>query len=557
LRTDPAILSPLSRLEEGLGRHTCTFLVAYLLIVMIVGWWVPSNDFDSMATYLPAVRIADTDGLNVHNSTQAQRFAPLFFTRLEERLLATGYLSSLINFTLFLACIYAVARCYPKNAASLTVLLLFAVQPIVVALTSLKNDLTVGTVALLTTLAIFRLPPSIWYPSACFAGLALLAGTKWHGFIIGFPLVLAVLYKLSTSHRPTRGSILVLVGCLPVLAIVSSAEQYWRNYQETRSLFPRMGAVQYLSHAPRDVVVNVYRFVSCTIIDTFSLPLYFANIATDGWAWRWVNSITAGGQDLNFVIGPNSTHSAFGLPLLMVLIASLWAIVARNVSAEVRTLAFASVFYCVVVTSMSRYIGFAPRYYIASYMLGAIPLAVLISSMRPRVYSVWMAVLGAYMLVESMQALLLDPERALIGYPVSVRTGTASVDYHQPSIWERISNREELYFQSWPGYLPPYWYFAGNVLKSDSVLFMNCGQNQDAPFIYPFLRVREQANTAFYRCDDLGSQDAFMRDHQFRFVVAYKHRIADARYDPVLVQEGFFDIAIYRMRGGVSTPEQH
>ena len=545
-------MSPLSKLEEGLGGRIYAFLAVYLLVLMIVGWWVPSNDFDSMATYLPAVRIEDTDGLNPHDSTQAQRFAPLFFTRLEERLLATGYLSSSLNFALFLACIYAVARCYPKNAASLVVLLLFAAQPIVAALTSLKNDLTVGTVALLTILAIFRLPPSIWYASACFAGIALLAGTKWHGIILGFPLVLGVLYKLSTSHRPTRGSILVLVACIPLLAVVSSAEHYWQNYQETGSLFPRMEAVQYLAHTPRELIVNVYRFVSCTIVDTFSLPLYFANVTTDGRAWRWANSVTAGGQDLNFVIGPNSTHSVFGVPLLLVLASSLWASFARTVTAEVRVLAFSSLFYCAVVTSMSRYIGFAPRYYIASYILGAIPLAMVVSSMRPRVYAICAAVLGVYMLVESMQTLLLDPERALIGYRVSVRTAATSVDYYQPSIWERISNREELYFQSWPGYLPAYRYFSGNVLASDRVLFMNCGQNQDAPFIYPFLRARERANTAFYRCDDQGSQDAFVRDHQFRFVVAYKHRLADGRYRPVLVQDGFFDIAIYRMTGGDS-----
>jgi hypothetical protein len=159
---------------------------------------------------------------------------------------------------------------------------------------------------------------------------------------------------------------------------------------------------------------------------------------------------------------------------------------------------------------------------------------------------VFRAALIVYMFVQSTQVLLLDPERALISYPVAVRT-TQPVDYVQPSIWGRISNRDELYFQSWPGYLPAYQYFTGNVLRSDSVAFINCGRWQDGPFIYPFLRLRENANTAFYHCDDRGSQNAFIAERDFKFLIVYRyHDVADPRYRAVLAQEGFFDIAIYR-----------
>jgi hypothetical protein len=547
---DHRLAVPLKNLQDGLGRRLVLFLGAYLIVVMVLGWWVPSNDFDSMATYLPAVRIADTDGLNAHTATQAQRFGPLFFIRLEERLLATGYLSSSINFVLFLVCGYLIAAGYRKDIASWAVLLLFSVQPIAAALTSLKNDLTVGTLAMIVTLTVFRMRPSIWYAGACFGGIALLIGTKWHGVIVALPILLALLYRLSTSHRPKTASILLLIGSIPLFGIFSSADRYWENYQQTGSFFPHMDAVQYLGHGPRPILANVWRLVSCTAIDTFSLPLYFLNVATDGGTWSFVHWLTLGGQDLNFVIGPNSTHSVFGFPLLLVLIADIWAIRAAGLALEVRALGITSLFYCVIVTSMSQYIGFAPRYYIASYITGVIPLAHLLASLRPSAAALLKVTLLAYMFVELTQTLVLDPERPLVGYPVSVRTGTASVDYYQASIWRNIFKREELYFQIWPGYLPAYRYFAENVLRSDSVLFLNCGRNQDVPFIYPFLRLREQANTAFYRCDDQGSERTFVQQHPFAFVVAYKYRVEDPRYSAVLVQNGFFDIAIYRNADG-------
>jgi hypothetical protein len=534
-------LRKLKALWLSLHRIPRVYLTCYILVLFLIVFWIPGNDYDSMTSYIARIKLEEFGPLRETATLEIQYLFPKFFDYLHAPLLKWGYFTTLPSFLLFLLVPCLGLLCLARFPQYLFLAFILTAQPILLAAASLKNDLAVGAFAFAAWWWIATQRRSAAYLPVSLLLFCALAGTKWQGAFAILPLSVFLLIRLCKTHRPSMLSLLLCVLCLPVFYLVSSADVYLANilYSQTPTPTPAWLAGQ--THGLSELPVNLARFLVATVEDTFDLPFYFIDINSGWHIWPWLTYLSFGGKFYDYTVLTNSQHmSIFGLPLIVVMACSIFILLQRHQPLSVYAAAGTCLVYTLLILIFVRYDTWINRYFIPSFLLGLIPTCRLLGKSKWRVPILW--ILMIFGLINSLQTLFLDEERLLVPFTQRFADGHF---YENDPIYSRLLDRDNLYFEDWSGYWSIYQFFKSEVHVSDSLLFLNKATGGDVPFIYPFLRDREASNTRIIN-ERYGKTWNHAFTDQFEYVMVYRGSLPDPSYDEIYSYPGGNDINIYR-----------
>ena len=518
------------------------YLAGYFLLLFFLMFWVPGNDFDTMSSYIARIKLEEFGDLRQTGTLELQYLFPKFFDYMNKPFLEWGWFTTFPAFALFCAAAWFQLKFFGRKERLIWLFFILACPPILVAVTSFKNDLPVACFAVLAWYALFIRRNSSTYLPLGMLALAALAGTKWHGFFVIVPFGIGFLWQLCRTHRPDKTALFLAALAVPLCWIASSGQVYVDNFRQFGTPFPRPAWLTGQTLGWHHLPVNLYKFISSTFIDTFDVPLYLIDKQIGWKIWPNIEALTLHGKVYNYAFLINSEFSAFGLVLLFALGCSAFILFRRKESFAVKMAGAGALAYALLVLCFIDYSSWTNRYFIAAYMLGLIPTVRLLGRMA---FSKTIIMLAAtYALLLSLQAVLLNQDKLLKGLHWSMPAGQS---YNMSPIWRDFFKRDRLYFHVWGGYANIYDELQKDVQVSDSLVFINTAKDGQVPFLYPLIKDRAPANTRIINIRNGGAWDpSLCRD--FRFVLIYKGAFGDPNYERIYAYDGENDMSLYRRK---------
>ncbi|HVX10308.1 MAG TPA: hypothetical protein VHC22_03965 [Pirellulales bacterium] len=527
----------------------CVYLCAVYIVLGLLVWWMPADDYDSMVYYLARIRLERIGPLRETATLEVEYLFPKFFDYLHTPLLDWGWFTTLPNFALFSATVVAIVWWLPSRMAVRIVLGLAACSPVLLNITSAKNDVTVALLAFLGWLWIFYAnPKAAWYPAGGLLLAAMIVGTKWHGLLLA-PLLLVLLGIEVVKARNFRPATWALVlGSLPLAWFVSSADVYLQNRLIDGAFCP----VPQCMHQEIDVRRNIVAFASNSLLETLEVPFYVADTRLHGKLWQWLMRVTLGSKCWTYAIMPTTHICVYGVTILIVIASAGIAACAPRTPWPVRAAALLSIVYCAAMLSRFYYCDLVNRYFLTTYIVGLVPCSYL-AQFVPRTRALRWA-FYAYLVFVSLQSVLLNQEKRLLPFTRYV----AFEDRFErlAPLYHNLFDREALQFHLWEGHLFPYRVLRQFVREEERLLIVNCHTNGvDGPFLYPFLEGRTGKNT---RIVNLRFGQTVPRDaaQQFDYMLVFKGRRGDADFVPLYEDP---EVSIYQsirltaLGGGVAS----
>jgi hypothetical protein len=515
-------------------------LVAEYVLLFLLALWVPGNDFDSMSSYVARIKFAEWGPLRQTNTLEIQYLFPTFFDFLHTPFLNYGWFTSFPNFALFTAAIVAAVCLFEARVAARWILLMASAAPVLATVTALKNDISVALIGFLGWAIVFFMRPTSVFPATALTAIAALIGTKWHGFFVAGPLFVCLIVR-AWRERATALSFraaLAVAAATPLLFWVSSASVYLDNLRHEGQLCPRP---PYLQNPHVDPLRNAKAFVMANAVETFELPLYYADKEwMHGDLFPRVQEWTLDSKAFTYLVSPNSHFAAFGLPILLVVIGSFVVLFKRNVPGPVRASAAIALFYLCACLKSFPYNDWVARYFLTTYVLGAAPLAYMIASWRlprPIRWAVW-----AWVLVVGFQSLAWNLEKPLVRREVFYANERITRQFD--SIWPAIldGDRERLYFLVWKGHEAVRNYMHANVSLCHHLAIINRYQGGEVPWLWPHIKERKPALTLIVN-DRYGQTLPPGFEERFEWIMVHNGDFVHPRY-----RETFRigDVAFYR-----------
>ena len=510
------------------------------LALLLLAIWVPANDFDTMSSYLCAVKLEEFGPIRQTATMEMQYVFPRFFDRLHAPFLKLGWFHAFPTFALFTACVALVVGAFERPVPARWLLGLAAAAPVLVGVTSAKNDLALALFAFLAWYAIHSLRPSAaWYPAVCLLASAALVGTKWFGLLVA-PLLLGCLgWQLARERAITRRAVLVTLLALPALWWVSSAETYLDNLRYDGQLCPVPPIPDHLRMPPGGFARNAASFAVNNALETFEVPLYVADYKyLDGRLWPHLKRLTFDGKAYTYAVAPHSHIAAFGFPMLLVVGACVVAVVRRGVPGPVRASAAVALVYLVCCFESFAYSTWVNRYFLVTYVMGLLPLAHLTAAWRPG--RAVRLLLAGWVAFVCYQSLAWNMEKPLVKR--NLYYANVNQRYEKPSIFPRLADRDRLYYVVWTGHEYVHDYLRANVAPADPLLIVNRYARDGVPFLYPHLKDRRPENTLIVS-DRFGQAPPPGFEDRFEFVMVFDGGLANPRYAEAY---RFADVVIYR-----------
>ena len=503
----------------------------YIVALIFLCYWVPGNDFDTMSSYIARIKLEEFGDLRRVGTLELQYLFPKFFDYLHAPLLKLGYFLTLPNLLLFLTTISLLISFYPTNISRTALYFIFISSPILVGVTSMKNDFSLGAISFISWIAIAYMKNSKWYLVVCCLLLCSLVGTKWHGFFVLVPMVIFLVYKLMYTHHPSKSSWLVLACCTPLIIWFSSFEVYISNLIDYKTPFPKPDWLAgQIEIGYESFFINIYKFIISIFLDLMNWPFYLLDkVFFHNLLFTKLNELSLGGKQIGYIIRQDATISSFGIQLLIILSINFYVLFNKKYNSEIRFASFASIFYTLLVLFFIQYSTWINRYFITSYMLGLIPVAVALKDVQ---YSLMVKrFLLVYLIIVSCTTILL------------------SKDIRPINIIRNISQRDKLYFNLWSVYTSIYDFEKENIKLSDSLLFINNAQGGDVPFLYPFIKDRSAANTDIINIRYGQKYEQALDSKRFDYLMVYQGEIHNKFYEEVFRYHGNLQMTFYKLKG--------
>ncbi|WP_228055788.1 hypothetical protein [Lusitaniella coriacea] len=524
--------------------YYCSIYIILQFVLFV--FFVPGNDFDSMALYIPTLKIQEFGVLKQVATIDMQYLFPLFFYQLHKPLFEFGYFTTLPNFLLFLSFIYLLFRFHRKELYPFFLIGIFSCQLLLVQSTALKHDITVGILTFIGWFVANRLKNKTWYITACGLVLFSLVGVKWHGVLPGLLLGILMLFIAIKEKLFSKASIFAFLGCSPLFWLVSDANSYLNNYFDYGKFMPTIpsiGSSMSVNLTLPNILENIHIFISANFFDTFNGILFildgiFGTHILDAIA-RLTSNLAI--TDTIRVTWPSPIYTSFGISILILIGCNLYVILNQNFSFYLKSAALISIAYIGAILLLFNYSMLFNRYCLPTFILGIVPAAEVASRLFSHLkqnHATWLKrTLIGYAIIVSLHALILIQDKPLIDL-------TAQGGVRLESIWHHARDRDTLYCYSWRGYIEVYHYFRENILPSDSLLFVN--NSQELVFTYPFLKDRNPANTLTGSPHNPGGYKQHLG--KFDYVMLYRGVVEDERYERIYTYPGRFEMNIYKLK---------
>lgn len=523
-------LEIVSKLKQSTPLYFLYYIVIYLLAsYLLFVFYIPGNDYDTMCSYIARIKLEDFGSLKDVATLEIQYLFPKFFDYLHAPLLKLGYFLTLPNFFLFLTLIFVLLRISSPPVCFFTIILIFSCQPLLLGSTSLKNDMSLGILAFLGWYIIFYYRNNTWFLTLSTLMVAALIGTKYHGFLLAFLLLFPLIYIIYKEQLLTQKSLILWFFFFPVFFWVSSAKVYIDNWLNYGSIMPRP---DYLSPVDVSIFTNIYKFIVVNLLQTFDIPAYLSDVYAHSSILAWEKQISLIAKEDLAILRPASNINAFGAIIIVVIILDICVIINSKYSFATKTLALIAIVYLLALLTQFSYSNWISRYFLPTYILSISPAAEALNQFPFKTWfsKLWVKrLLIIYAILVSLHCFLFTAEKNLLGLRVvDLNTGIAS---HYSSIWSKFTDRDALYFHSQDGYFEIYEYFRKNIFLSDSLLIINNATGNDSPFIYPFIKNRQAANTNVFNTRYGGSYESLLGNYQY--IMIYKGTVKSPDYKEV------------------------
>lgn len=519
------------------------YLYFFLIALILFAFWVPGNDFDSMTSYIARIKLEEFGDLRQVGTLELQYLFPKFFDYLHKPFLKLGFFTTLPNLVLLFTFMLLIIQFFPKKIALCALSLIFATHPILILVSSMKNDVALGIFAFITWFAISYLENSKWYLSICLILISCLIGIKWHGLFLALFFGVYLLYRLIKTHKPSKTSWIILIIGLPLLFYTSSAKTYIDNYLIDGSICPVPYWLQLQSKTGFKVFfLSLYHFFTTTLIETFDLPLGLLDqFIFHGKIWHFITDTLHSGKQYYYTTVHSSNYTSFGIILLISLAMSCYVYFKKSkFSLEVRIAALISLLYTITTLYYCPYAAAVNRYLITSYILSLIPFATVLASIRFN--TTWKTIFCIYLACITTHVLLGNQDRRIIKLKLW-SPGPPETVYHLNTIFQ-YGYRNKLYFHIWSGHLEIYNFMKKNIHKTDSLLFINQHQGGSVPFIYPFIKDRDAMNTGLI--NTRLNQTADFTSKKWKYLFVFQGEITAPNYEKIK-SLGQNDISIYKL----------
>lgn len=507
------------------------YLIFYLLALFLLVFYVPGNDYDTMSSYIARIKLEEFGSLKETGTLEIQYIFPRFFDYLHKPFLELGYFTTLPNFLLFLIFIFVLFYYHSSYLYFFFIILIFSSSAILITITALKNDVSLALLLFLGWFIICHYKNKSWYLTLCMLIIAAMVGTKWHGIITGGLLIIPMLYRIYIDKLINRSAIAILVLFLPVLYWFSSADIYFDNYISYGSFTPKINYL-FQSNNP-SLLINIYRFFFYNLFSNFGLLICAIDTFFHLGIWDFLIQFS-GGMDYFLhtreqMLAPSSVTILFGFPILLMLIVNGYILTRSDFSFYVKGSSAIALAYFFILCSTLELSSWSMRYFLATYIMSIVPVSEFLAKLSLKKWMRQSMII--YTVLMSLYCLTFNNEKVLVNF--LWKEGEKSI-LQVRSIWNYINDRDALYFMNWAGYLQAFDFYRHTVKTSDSLIFFNNSQGADCPFIYPFIKDRERANTRIINTrygqnykDELGKFDYIM-------VYRDKGEIAkDPRYEKV------------------------
>lgn len=521
--------------RTAFGKYALLYFTALFLIV----FWIPSDDFDSQSTYLVRIKLEEFGDLTKIGTLPIEWTFPKFFDYLHAPFLKLGYFECLPGYLSVVLIVVLLAVTLRRQVALTAVLLVFAASPILTAATSAKDDIGIAVFGLLSLFVIYTVRnPALFLPLALLPVCALV-GTKFHGVILALPLLVLIGIKGFRDKLYHFRSLPLLLALVPLYLLFSSFDTYRSNvvlYHTPFPIFPYQGGRSTLGYLP----LNLYRMVSCSLVDTFDWLWYLMEETTGARLFPTLSSLTLNAKVWNYVVMPNSCFSSFGFFLPVALACSVRGLFKFKRLSFCWSASLLAVFYALGVLAAYVYTSWAARYFLAAYVLSIPALASTIGELRSRW---WRRGLMTVALLSSLNVLLWNQERMIL--PLSGHYGESGIGWQHPSMLPDILDRDKLRFLVWTGYYTCYQLMEQDVKRQDSLTVISTAVPLDVPFLLPFIRNRDGANTRVI--NNKPEADAFVEDKNrpSQFIWTYKYTVSAPGWKLLYTYPGSHEISLY------------
>jgi hypothetical protein len=519
-------------MRQGVG----AYLIFVLAVNLLICFWIGGNDYDSFAFHLVRIKLEQFGPLSETATTQIQQVFPKFFDYLHGPFLEIGYFKSLPTFALVIAVVWLIYRFEELRVAGIALVLLFSAQAFVANISTLKNDLGLALIAFLCWFAIYRIDHRDFYVPIVTLLLCALVGTKWHGFIVAGPLGACFLYETVRRRLFSPTAAVITLAALPVYVIASSLPVYAVNVLDYGTPFPRNALNQY-DPGFRTLLRNTFTIVGLSVIDTFTIPIYYLDNFLHGRLFTKIDQLFPGGKLQGFAIMPSTIINVWGYVLPLQFGACVLVALRRDFDRSLRTAAGIALLFFVVVEWQSINNDLFNRYLLTTFVLGLLPTAHLIARFRLPHAAAYLAI--GYMVIVSAHAMLMHHERPLVPLRVFYPKSPVSIQ-EWPSIWTNIRDRELLQFGMWSGYRMAFIEFRNRVKISDGLTIINGGDDVRVPFLYPFIARREPANTRIVNLR--GKAAPPVRTH---FILTFAYKLTDPLYRDISAPLNQSELGLY------------
>ena len=245
------------------------------------------------------------------------------------------------------------------------------------------------------------------------------------------------------------------------------------------------------------------------------------------------------------------THGLLSFPMLAT---DLIVFVNKKFKFWFRWLALSALFFFTCLNLNTSFHFWHNRYYGAFFMMSSIPLAVFLEAYANSRF-VKRALL-CYAIVSSFTTVLFNCEKR----PFAIRFNVLGQVYHYESAFKKITDRNELLFSGWGGWVGIYRFMKDNILPSDSLLIVNLQNYKnktygEVPFNYPFIMDRDRANTRFIGKDlNFDGQDRIQQEDylpligRYDFIMVMGEKISTSQYILVFEYPQPYTCNIYKKR---------
>ena len=510
--------------RRALPKFVFYYLCAIYAILALLVWWVPPCDFDTMTSYLARIQLERIGPLRETGTLELQYIFPKFFDYLHAPLLDWGWFITLPNFALFTATLVVVVRHLPPAVSARFISGLAIAAPVIAAVTSAKNDVTLGLIGLLCWFWIYySRPEKPWYLPGVLLLAAMLVGTKWHGLALAPMLGGLAVVRAWRERAFGWPAFLLLLVALPLAWRVSSADVYLENLQHEGSICPTPDFLNYKVGIRR----NLWVFGVNNVLETFEVPFYCSDAYLHTKMWPRLQRWTKTGKAWNYLILPNADLSVFGLPMLLVIAGAAAALLMRQLPTPVRACALVSLVYCAVLLLCLNYTAWINRYFLPTYLFGLIPSAYL--AQRVTLKGLWKWAFYSYLMFVSAHATFFHQQKRLV--PFDMYVANDGVFNHYKSIFADKFDRDALYFHLATGHLQPYQLCRERMKSHHNLLVVNSFKDNNVPFLYPFIRGRTGYNT---RIVNLWNGQTVPGDlRKFDFVMSFGETLDPQGFEPL------------------------